>query len=127
MSYLSAEEVLAIHALIIERFGGLHGIRDLGLLESAVARPQSGFGDFEAYPTVWDKAAVLAHSLIKNHAFLDGNKRTGMMSAAAFLELNGYLFTASNAAVVRCAIAVASNKRDEAALARWFRKHAITS
>lgn len=125
MHYLTAEEVLAIHAELIDRYGGRHGLRDLGLLESAVARPRAGFGAFEAYPMLWNKAAVLAHSLIHNHAFVDGNKRTGLVSAVIFLERNGYQLRCSQRAFVRCALAIAAHQLDESGIAAWLRDHSV--
>lgn len=75
---------------MIKRYGGSHGLRDVGLLESAVLRPQATFGGEDLYPTLFEKAAALMHSLLKNHQFVDGNKRTAYASTGVFLELNGY-------------------------------------
>lgn len=84
IKYLSLEQVLVIHEKLIEKYGGSHGIRDHALLESAVVRPRtSAFGE-EAYPTLFLKAAVLLHSIIKNHPFVDGNKRTGFGAMQKF-------------------------------------------
>lgn len=77
MRYLGLREVLELHRLLLERTGGLAGVRDLGLLESAVAQPLMSFGGQELYPAVAEKAAALGFSLIKNHPFNDGNKRIG--------------------------------------------------
>lgn len=126
MRYLTAEEVLAIHSEIIDRYGGSHGVRDLGLLESAVARPHAGFGDFEAYPTLWDKAAALARPIIRDHPFIDGNKRTGMTSAILMIERNGYLVTAPQSAFVHYALRIVDKKVDEGVLAEWFEKYTLT-
>jgi len=90
MIYLSLEQVLILHELQIGDYGGSHGIRDIGLLESALFRPQTTFGGKDLYPTVFIKAAVLAYSLLKNHPFVDGNKRTATVSMIVFLELNNY-------------------------------------
>jgi death-on-curing protein len=83
--FLTVAEVLAIHHLQIEEYGGAHGIRNLGLLESAVFRPQSGY-----YTDIQEEAAVLMESLANNHPFLDGNKRVAFASAHTFLLVNGY-------------------------------------
>jgi len=88
MNYLTAEQVLFIHARIIEETGGAHGVRDLGLLESAAARPQATFDGEDLYPDLFTKAAALMHALIQNHPFVDGNKRTGTVAAGLFLEIN---------------------------------------
>ena len=84
--YLNAEDVIAIH----DRHAGMSGIRDAGLIESAVARPQATVFGEDAYPTVWEKAAALLHSVAGNHAFVDGNKRTAWLCARVFLALNGH-------------------------------------
>ena len=88
--YLSITQVLAIHDQMIKRFGGSIGVRDLGLIESAIARSQSTFDGSDLYQTLFDKAAALLQSLLKNHPFVDGNKRTALTSAGIFLALNGY-------------------------------------
>jgi len=118
--YPSAREILVLHIKIINQYGGTHGLRDAGLLESAVARPRSGFGGYEAYPTIWLKAAALTHSLIKNHPFVDGNKRTGLMAGALFLKRNGYRLGASNKAAVEIAVDVAEDKITLEDLAEWL-------
>ncbi|HEV3317732.1 MAG TPA: type II toxin-antitoxin system death-on-curing family toxin [Candidatus Angelobacter sp.] len=83
--YLTVAEVLSIHHLQIEEYGGVHGIRDNGLLESAVFRPQSGY-----YNSIQEEAAALMESLNNNHPFLDGNKRTAFASVHTFLLVNNY-------------------------------------
>jgi death-on-curing protein len=87
--YLTLIEVLYLHRQVINQSGGSLGVRDLGLLESAVAQPKMTFGGEDLYPTVIDKAAALAFSIIKNHPFVDGNKRTGHAAMETFLILNG--------------------------------------
>lgn len=96
MKYLTAEQVLFIHARLIEETSGEHGVLDLGLLQSAVARPQASFDGQDLYPDLFSKASALLESLIGNHAFVDGNKRTAITSAGLFLRMNGYRLTASN-------------------------------
>src|SRR5688572_20333207 len=81
VKYLSPQQVLAIHDQMIKRFGGSSGIRDVGLLESAVARPKATFDGNDLYPSIFQKAAALLQSLLKNHPFVDGNKRTALTSA----------------------------------------------
>ena len=83
--YPTLEEALYLHRLLIDKFGGQHGVRDLGLLESALLRPKSGY-----YETLSLQAAALFHSLLLNHCFLDGNKRIAFALTATFLRLNGY-------------------------------------
>ncbi len=90
MRYLTLGEILTFHDYQIERFGGKHGIISPQLVESSVFRPQTVLYKVDLYPTVFDKAAVLAMSIIQFHPFVDGNKRTGVYSALIFLELNGF-------------------------------------
>jgi death-on-curing protein len=93
--YLSLIEILELHRRIIEQSGGGLGIRNLGLLESAIAQPQMMFDTEYLYPRLVDKAAVLGFSIIMNHPFIDGNKRTGHAATETFLVLNGVNITAS--------------------------------
>jgi len=106
-AYLTAEQVLFIHARLISETGGMHGVRELGLLLSAVARPQATFDGQDLYPNLFLKAAALLESLVGNHAFVDGNKRTAITSAGLFLRINGYRLTADNqqleAFILQCA------------------------
>lgn len=90
--YVSLEDALAIHKLSIRRYGGLEGVRDKGLLESALAQPQQTFGGVELYPSLEEKAARYAFGIINNHPFADGNKRTGAAVMAVFLRANGARF-----------------------------------
>lgn len=89
MIYLTAEQILFLHARLIAETGGSHGLRELNLLLSAVGRPQATFEGRELYPDVYHKAAALLDSLINNYPFIDGNKRTAIAAAAIFLRLNG--------------------------------------
>ncbi|MBT9778973.1 type II toxin-antitoxin system death-on-curing family toxin [Clostridium sp. MCC353] len=88
MIILAVDEVIKIHGRLIEKTGGLDGLRDRGLLESAIFSISSGFREIEVYPTVEEKAARIAFGLVNNHAFLDGNKRIGMLSMLMILRLN---------------------------------------
>ena len=88
MRYLTVAEVLEINAQVM---GGKHVLRDRGLLESAVARPQASAFGADAYPDLAAKAAALLHSLVLNHPFIDGNKRTAVLATLVFLDLNGYV------------------------------------
>lgn len=88
MIILTVDEVIKIHGRLIEKTGGLDGLRDRGLLESAIFNISSGFGEIEVYPTVEEKAARIAFGIVNNHAFLDGNKRIGMLSMLMILRLN---------------------------------------
>lgn len=90
MRSLTLIEVLELHRRVIEQSGGALGIRDLGLLESAIAQPRMTFGGDELYPNLLEKAAALGFSIIMNHPFVDGNKRTDHAAAETFLVLNGW-------------------------------------
>ena len=90
MNYLTVEEVVRLHEMVIARSGGLPGVKNLGLVESAVALPRQTFGGTELYPTVVEKAAALGYSLTCNHGFEDGNKRIGHAAMEAFLVMNGH-------------------------------------
>lgn len=123
MQYISLREVLLIHIAAIRRYGGSDGVRDTGLVESAIARPRASFGDYEAYPDLYSKAAVLLEGLIKNHGFVDGNKRTASATTSVFLQKNGYDFTSSETALWKFVVGVAENKFDTEEIATWLNKH----
>jgi death-on-curing protein len=119
--YLTAEQVLFLHDRLIEETGGEHGVRDLGALESALARPRASFGDTEFYPGAMSKAAALMDGLTRNHPFIDGNKRTSISTAALFLQVNGYRLTATNSELEELAIRVTTVKPAIEEIAEWFR------
>lgn len=120
--YLSAEQLVALHAFQIERFGGLSGIRDRGGLESAAARPAMTFGGEDLYPDIAAKAAALMHSLVMNHPFVDGDKRVGIAAAELFLELNGARLAASDAELEEPTLSAARGELAAESLAIWFRQ-----
>ncbi len=127
MNYLTLIEVLNLHRRILEQSTGIFGIRDLGLLESAVAQPPMTFGGEELYPTIIDKAAALGFSIIMNHPFLDGNKRTGHAAMETFLILNGLEINASVDEQEQIILAVASGLLDREAFAQWLRENTTAS
>lgn len=90
LSYLSEAELIAVNHEMVSKYGGLHGVRDLNFVRLAIARPQMSAGLKDAYPSIYLKAAAMFHSIINNHPFFDGNKRTSLFSAVLFLEYNGY-------------------------------------
>lgn len=120
--YLSAEQLVALHAFQIERFGGLSGIRDRGGLESAAARPAMTFGGEDLYPDIAAKAAALMHSLVMNHPFVDGDRRVGIAAAELFLELNGARLAASDAELEEPTLSAARGELAAESLAIWFRQ-----
>ena len=117
--WLDRSDCLAIHEMMLAQHGGLGGVRDEGLLESALARPKNLF----AYksPPFARLAASYAAGIILNHPFLDGKKRTGFMLAAVFLELNGLIFTASEESVVEKTLALAAGELKEPGYAAWLK------
>ena len=121
--FLTLEQVIVIHDDQIERYGGSHGISRLELLESAVMRPRASFGGRDLYPGIFDKAAAMMHSLIMNHAFIDGNKRTGTASTIILLELNGYKLEVDQQKLVDAALSVRYKKWGIKKLAIWLKKH----
>jgi death-on-curing protein len=123
VEYLTANEVLLLHARAIQRTGGSRGIRDVGLLESALARPRAAFGGADLYPDLWTKAAALAHSLAQNHPFIDGNKRVALAAAGIFLELNGCRLTASNEEAVAFIHSLVTGGMSVEGAAAWLRAH----
>jgi death-on-curing protein len=123
VEYLTPAEVLLLHALLIQRTGGTSGVRDMGLLESALARPQATFGQNDLYPDLWSRAAALMHSLIKNHPFVDGNKCTALTATGVFLELNGHRLAMSNEAVLEFVRQAATGGIELAEIADWLEAH----
>ena len=121
--YLSIHEVLALHERIGERSGGGIGLRDLGLLESALAQPRQSFGGTDLYPSLVEKAAALGFSLIANHPFVDGNKRIGHAAMEIFLVLNGHEIDANVNEQERVVLAVAAGEMAREQFADWLREH----
>ena len=117
--YLTMAEVLAMHADQIERYGGSHGVRDPGLLEAALFRPQTGY-----YADLIEEAAALWESMSQNHPFIDGNKRTAFLAAYVFLRINGLRLAADEVAATNHVLGLASGDATEAQFADWLRTHA---
>lgn len=123
MRYLTVSEVLEIYRRIMEQSGGMVGIRDVGALESAVAQPRMAFGGADLYPTIIEKTCALGFSLIQNHPFVDGNKRTGHAAMETFLVLNGHQIRADVDAQVTTILRVASGEMGRDDLTEWLRGH----
>ena len=121
MKYLTVKDVLLLHDMAVDGSGGSHGLRDIGLLESAVARPESSFDGEELYPTIFLKAGALIHSLLRNHPFVDGNKRTSIFATMTFLELNKYTFIAEQKEIVIFALKVENEKLSVEQIADWLK------
>ena len=120
--WLALATVQAIHAEAVAAYGGSAEIRDLGLLESALDRPRNllAYGD---NPSVFNLAAAYCAGIVRNHPFVDGNKRAGLLSAVAFLDLNGYVLRPKEADAVLVIMALAAGEIDDAALAAWFAEY----
>ena len=125
MIKFSKDKVLLLHKLIAEETGGSIGVRDEGLLESALEAAFSGFGGKEFYPSKEEKGARLGYNLISNPAFVDGNKRIGMYVMLTFLEVNGIHMDCTNEEVSTVGLSVASGDMDYDALLSWVRDHRI--
>lgn len=121
--FLTIEQVLLIHDDQVERYGGGHGIRNLSLLESAVFRCQTTFAGQDLYESLYDKAAALMHSLIMNHAFVDGNKRTGVVSTIVFLKLNKLDLKVTNRVLFQTAVAIEQEKWNIDKISFWLKDH----
>jgi death on curing protein len=120
--WLQRDVVVAIHEAQLAEHGGGTGLRDAGLLESALARPEN----LAAYgqPDVADLAAAYGYGISRNHAFVDGNKRTGFVAVELFLELNGHTLCANDSACVMAMLAVSAGEITEAEFSGWIRDHA---
>lgn len=123
MKYLSAREVLIIHSEVIDKTGGIHGIRDVGLLASIANKPRTKFDGQELFNGVFKKSGAYLESLVRYHVFTDGNKRTGAVAAARFLFINGHELTATNKELERFVLKVVIEKLDLNIIAAWLRKH----
>jgi death on curing protein len=121
--YLTAEQLELIHAGVLAKSGGLFGTREPNVLRKLETSPEQAVFGKELYPTLFHKAAVYARTIIAEHPFLDGNKRTGMIAAFAFLEVNEQVVTATDDEVFDCALAIATKKLDIEAIAEWLRTH----
>ena len=126
MIWVTADDVIALHARVIEKSGGMGGLRDRALLEATVAAPLQSFGDMDFYPTVLEKAARLGYGLASNHPFLDGNKRIGALMVQLILKWNGYELQLQTGELADAFIAVASGSMDEPQLYGWICRHLRT-
>lgn len=120
--YLSVTQVLELHRLQLQHYGGGDGIRDRGCLEAACARPQMTFGGEDLYREFPDKAAALMHSLVMNHPFVDGNKRVGAHAALVFLIVNDWDVQATSSDLEKVTMALAQGQLDLESLSIWWRQ-----
>lgn len=119
MIYLSKDQILLLHDKLIERYGGSYGVRDEGLLDSAVNAPFQSFDGNDFFPTVTDKAVRLCIGLVRNHPFIDGNKRIGALALLTTLDLNKYQFRISSAELSSVILDLAAGKINDEYLLQW--------
>jgi death-on-curing protein len=121
--YLILVEIVHLHRLVIEQSGGGSGIRDVGALESAIAQPRMTFGGEDLYPTIVDKAAAIGFSIVMNHPFIDGNKRTGHAAMETFLILNRLEIDVSVDEQEKVILDLASGKLKREAFTSWLKRN----
>jgi death-on-curing protein len=121
--FLRLDQVLELHQDQIGRYGGSHGLRDMGLLQSALAQPAATFGGTFLYRDLFEMAAAYLHGLVSNHPFVDGNKRVGAAATVVFLYVNGFHLEVAEPALVKLVLNVATGKADKGGLAEFLRQH----
>jgi len=126
MKLLRLEQVLILHQRVIEQSGGSIGIRDKGILESALAQPYMTYGGQELYPTLIEKVAALGFSLINNHPFVDGNKRIGHIAIEVTLLMNGYEIQAEVDTQETVILAVAASDMSRESFLEWLQNHVVS-
>ena len=123
MIFFGYEQVVKIHSSLIAKTGGMDGIRDKNLLDSALKSPFQTFGGRELYPDIFDKASQLCYSLVENHPFMDGNKRIGVHLTLLFLKLNNVNISYSQAELIDFGLGIASGKMDKGEIKDWLLRH----
>lgn len=123
MKLLTAEQVMGLHSQLIASTGGLDGVRDKGLVESTLATVFEVYFGVEKYVTIEEKAARLCYSLVKNHAFLDGNKRIGIFAMLVFLEINGIQLECSDEELVTLGVGIASSTISYEGILNFIQNH----
>lgn len=122
--FLSLEDVLSLHADQVALYGGEKGVRDLGLLDSALAQPWATFGGEFLHKDLFEMAAAYLFHVVQNHPFLDGNKRTGAVAALVFLDINGVEIDAPKGSLYEITLSVATGEAGKVQVAEYFRSHA---
>lgn len=120
---ISVQQALRIHTMAIEKFGGANGVRDLGGLESALARPFQTFGGDDLYLSIFEKAAAIGESIIVNHPFIDGNKRTGYLLMEALLRHEGHIITSSDEDLYNFVINISTGALSFDEIVAWLREN----
>ena len=124
IDFLEVQDLLSLHADQVALYGGTHGVRDMGLLESAIAQPRATFGGEYLHKGLFEMAAAYLFHLVKNHPFFDGNKRTGAVASLVFLDINGVEIDAPEGSIYDLTIAVAVGHAGKTQIADFFRAHA---
>jgi len=123
MTILTVEQVLRLHEMMLQSTGGAEGLRDKGALESALYHAFASFDGQDLYPTLEEKAARQAYAIIRNHPFVDGNKRVGLLVMLVFLEINGVILRFSQEELIELGLSVASARIDDHAIFDWINNH----
>ena len=123
MKKISRDQVLMLHSMLINQSGGIDGIRDNGLLDSALNMPFQSFNNEDFYPSIQGKAARLCYSIINNHPFIDGNKRIGILAMLVFLKINHVEIQCQDEDIINLGLDVASGKHDSSYIMEWIILH----
>jgi death on curing protein len=123
IAFLTLDEVVAIHRDQIERYGGSFGVRDWGLLRSAIAMPAATFGDQFLHADMWEMAGAYLFHIVQNHPFIDGNKRVGAVAADVFLAINNLQLRATEDAYAELVLSVARGETSKSGIAEFVRNH----
>lgn len=126
MIFITLEQLLQLHVLVLAKDGGVSGVRDAGRLEAAVATQEQQVFGSDIYAGAFQKVAALMRNIIADHAFIDGNKRTAMLAGLTLLELNGYVVNLKKGELEDFAVSVATNHLDISAIADWLQKHSTS-
>lgn len=121
--FLTLDQVVALHKMQIDQFGGSHGVKDEGLLLSALGQPETGFGDQYFHKDLFEMAAAYLFHLVKNHAFNDGNKRIAALTAAVFLQVNGFMVTSDEDEFEKLVLDAAQSLASKEQIADFFRNN----
>ena len=123
MKKISREQVLMLHSMLINQSGGIDGIRDNGLLDSALNMPFQSFNNEDFYPSIQGKAAQLCYGIINNHPFIDGNKRIGILAMLVFLKINHVEIQCQDEEIIKLGLDIASGKHDSSYIMEWIILH----
>jgi len=123
--FLTLDDIIESHQNQIETYGGSHGIRDIGLLESAIAQPEASFGGQYLHADIFQMAAAYIYHLVMNHPFVDGNKRVGLEAALIFLEINNENLSASDEELVDLVLKTTAGQVGKREIADFFRSHCV--